>query len=141
MDKNLADQGVRLLLLADVLLLIRDRLETETCVSLPASVSITAFRVPLARLCDENQVRSTVMTYEPFHCTFVGDSRGFQVTPEEGTLNRRGGDPQELDVSYKGNVSRVHCVSGSKYVCDRKTSVCCITFLSAARYPWIGDRS
>eukprot|EP00903_Cladosiphon_okamuranus_P018773 g17270.t1 len=49
------------------------------------------------------QVRSTVMTYEPFHCTFVGDSRGFQVTPEEGTLNRRGGDPQELDVSYKGN--------------------------------------
>eukprot|EP00752_Nemacystus_decipiens_P002105 g2012.t1 len=49
------------------------------------------------------EVRSTVMTYEPFHCTFVGDSRGFQVTPEEGTLNRRGGDPQELDVSYKGN--------------------------------------
>lgn len=47
------------------------------------------------------------MTYEPFHCTFVGDSRGFQVTPEEGTLNRRGGDPQELDVSYKGNVSWV----------------------------------
>lgn len=45
------------------------------------------------------------MTFEPFHCTFVGDARGFQVTPEEGTLNRRGGDPQELDVSYKGNVS------------------------------------
>jgi len=44
------------------------------------------------------------MTFEPFHCTFVGDSRGFKVTPEEGTLNRRGGDPQELDVSYKGNV-------------------------------------
>lgn len=52
-----------------------------------------------------NQVSSTVMTYEPFHCTFVGDTRGFKVTPEEGTLNRRGGDPQELDVSYKGNVS------------------------------------
>lgn len=48
------------------------------------------------------------MTFEPFHCTFVGDSRGFKVTPEEGTLNRRGGDPQELDVSYKGNVSMVH---------------------------------
>lgn len=48
------------------------------------------------------------MTFEPFHCTFVGDSRGFKVTPEEGTLNRRGGDPQELDVSYKGNVGSVH---------------------------------
>ncbi|CAN0517441.1 unnamed protein product, partial [Ectocarpus sp. 8 AP-2014] len=44
------------------------------------------------------------MTFEPFHCTFVGDARGFKVTPEEGTLNRRGGDPQELDVSYMGNV-------------------------------------
>ncbi|CAM9854941.1 unnamed protein product [Pylaiella littoralis] len=48
-------------------------------------------------------VRSTVMTFEPFRCTFVGDARGFKVTPEEGTLNRRGGDPLELDVSYKGN--------------------------------------
>ncbi|CAM9126765.1 unnamed protein product, partial [Ectocarpus sp. 12 AP-2014] len=48
-------------------------------------------------------VKSTVMTFEPFHCTFVGDARGFKVTPEEGTLNRRGGDPQELDVSYMGN--------------------------------------
>lgn len=46
-----------------------------------------------------------MMTFEPFHCTFVGDARGFKVTPEEGTLNRRGGDPVELDVSYQGNVS------------------------------------
>lgn len=45
------------------------------------------------------------MTFEPFHCAFVGDARGFKVTPEEGTLNRRGGDPLELDVSYQGNVS------------------------------------
>lgn len=63
------------------------------------------------------------MTYEPFHCTFVGDSRGFQVTPEEGTLNRRGGDPQELDVSYRGNVSRVHCVDSSKHIRGGKTSM------------------
>lgn len=48
------------------------------------------------------------MTFEPFHCTFIGDTRGFKVTPEEGTLSRRGGDPLELEVSYKGNVSSIH---------------------------------
>lgn len=63
------------------------------------------------------------MTFEPFHCTFVGDSRGFSVTPEEGTLSRRGGDPQELDVSYKGNVSRLHCMNGSQHVRGWKISL------------------
>lgn len=47
------------------------------------------------------------MTFEPFHCTFVGDTQGFKVDPEEGTLNRRGGEATVLDVSFKGNVSRV----------------------------------
>eukprot|EP00904_Undaria_pinnatifida_P000745 jgi/Undpi1/10671/HiC_scaffold_29.g13120.m1 len=49
------------------------------------------------------EVKNTVMTFEPFHCTFVGDTQGFKVSPEEGTLARRGGTPTELDVSYKGN--------------------------------------
>lgn len=46
------------------------------------------------------------MTFEPFHCTFVGDTQGFKVSPVEGTLERRGGDVTELEVSYKGNVRR-----------------------------------
>lgn len=46
------------------------------------------------------------MTFEPFHCAFVGDTQGFKVSPEEGTLERRGGAATELDVSYKGNVRR-----------------------------------
>lgn len=45
------------------------------------------------------------MTFEPFHCTFVGDTQGFKVSPEEGTLNRRGGEATALEVSFKGNVS------------------------------------
>lgn len=49
------------------------------------------------------QVKNTVMTFEPFHCTFVGDTQGFKVSPVEGTLERRGGDVTELEVSYKGN--------------------------------------
>lgn len=74
------------------------------------------------------------MTYEPFHCTFVGDSRGFQVTPEEGTLNRRGGDPQEFDVSYKGNVSRVHCVDDSKHMRSGIDVGVCVNLLLWVRY-------
>lgn len=45
------------------------------------------------------------MTFEPFHCTFVGDTNGFEVSPTEGTLARRGGEPTVLDVSYLGKVS------------------------------------
>lgn len=47
------------------------------------------------------------MTFEPFHCTFVGDTNGFSVSPTEGTLNRRGGEATVLDVSYKGQVCAV----------------------------------
>ena len=46
------------------------------------------------------------MTFEPFHCAFVGDTQGFKVSPEEGTLERRGRAATELDVSNKGNVRR-----------------------------------
>lgn len=47
------------------------------------------------------------MTFEPFHCTFMGDTNGFSVSPAEGTLNRRGGEATVLDVSYKGQVRAV----------------------------------
>lgn len=47
------------------------------------------------------------MTFEPFHCTFVGDTNGFEVNPAEGTLARRGGEATTLDVSYLGSVSRL----------------------------------
>lgn len=45
------------------------------------------------------------MTFEPFHCTFVGDTVGFSVKPAEGTLERRGGEPTLLDVMFLGKVS------------------------------------
>lgn len=51
------------------------------------------------------QVKNTVMTFEPFHCSFVGDKQGFEVSPVEGTLARRGGEPTTLDVSFLGRVS------------------------------------
>lgn len=50
------------------------------------------------------------MTFEPFHCSWVGDSDGFSTNPVEGTLNRRNGDATILDVAYLGKVCRV-CVS------------------------------
>lgn len=46
------------------------------------------------------------MTFEPYHCTFVGDTTGFSVNPAEGTLERRGGEATLLDVQYLGKVSR-----------------------------------
>ncbi|CAM9592906.1 unnamed protein product, partial [Choristocarpus tenellus] len=46
------------------------------------------------------EVRNTVMTFEPFHCSFIGDTEGFAVNPVEGTLNRRGGEATLLDVHY-----------------------------------------
>ncbi|CAM9979234.1 unnamed protein product [Ascophyllum nodosum] len=48
------------------------------------------------------QVKNSVMTFEPFHCSWAGDSVGFSVNPAEGTLNRRNGDPTLLDVAYLG---------------------------------------
>lgn len=45
------------------------------------------------------------MTFEPFHCTFIGEARGFKVSPTEGTLNRRGGEATMLDVSFNADVS------------------------------------
>ncbi|CAN0184936.1 unnamed protein product [Phaeothamnion confervicola] len=44
------------------------------------------------------------MTFEPFHTIWLGeDTAGFSVSPAEGTLNRRNGEPIELTVSYKGS--------------------------------------
>lgn len=59
---------------------------------------------PLLWSLDFLQVKNSVMTFEPFHCTFVDDTFGFSVKPTEGTLNRRSGEPTMLEVSFKGKV-------------------------------------
>ncbi|CAM9497158.1 unnamed protein product [Discosporangium mesarthrocarpum] len=48
------------------------------------------------------ELRNSVMTFEPYHCTFIGETTGFSVEPAEGTLNRRNGDPIPITVLYKG---------------------------------------